>query len=476
MSGPPGAAERSIPSDVDGFARWCRDAGIRTLAVGGSDTHGVWRGKRLPLREFLAILDRGVAISDVIFVLGHREESDEGEELAEPPGGAGYAGYFPRKEHGFPDAYVHPELATARVLPWHDRTVGVLGGFSDASGEPLPIDVRAVLARQLARAAELGYRARFGFEYEFYVFRGDARSLRDAGYRLDPLHVRPYIYSIYGGSLEEELLADVRAALEGAGVPIEASAPETGAGQYELNLRHAEGMRAADDALFFKHGVKELLAQRGLLASFMAKPRATWSGSSCHLHQSLWSLETGDNVLADVADPLRLSDVGRRFVGGMLSTMRALTAIFWPTPNSYKRNVPYSWAGTTVSWGRDNRTTALRTITTSPAATRVEHRVPGADANPYLVAAASLAGGIHGIEAKVAPPDPVAGDAYADAELERLPRTLDEALDALEASILARDLLGEQFVEYYVALKRSEAEQFRRHVSAWEIERYLEMS
>jgi glutamine synthetase len=187
----------SIPADRDGFARWCADAEIRTVALGGPDTHGVWRGKRLPLREFLDVLDRGVAISDVIFVIGHREESDEGEELAEPPGGAGYGGYFPRKEHGFPDVFLRPELSTARPLPWHDRTVGVLGSYHDATGERLPIDVRGLLAAQLARAADHGYRARFGFEYEFYVFRGDARSLRDAGYRLDPLHVRPYIYSIY---------------------------------------------------------------------------------------------------------------------------------------------------------------------------------------------------------------------------------------------------------------------------------------
>jgi glutamine synthetase len=426
--------------------------------------------------EFLGTLERGVAISDVIFVLGHREESDEGEELAEPPGGADYRGYFPRKEHGFPDVYVRAELETTRLLPWHDRTIGVMGGFYLGSGERLPIDVRAVLARQLDRAAELGYVARFGFEYEFYVFLGDVRSLRDSGYRLDPVRVRPYLYGIYGGGLEEELMDGVRRGLEAAGVSIEASSPETGAGQFELNIRHAEGLRAADDAFIFKHGVKEMLAQRGLLASFMAKPRARWSGSSCHVHQSLWSRESGDNVLGDPSDPAGISDVARTYVGGLLATLPELTAIFWPTPNSYKRNVPYSWAGTSVSWGHDNRTTSLRVITNPPVATRVEHRVPGADANPYLVAAACLAGGLHGIESKAAPPDPVAGDAYADADLEPLPRTLDDALDALASSALARELLGPEFVEHYVALKRHEAERYRRHVSDWEVERYIEMA
>lgn len=477
MSGSLSAARgTSIPDAPEEFARWCRETEIGTVAVGGPDAHGIWRGKRLPLDEFLDTLARGVAISDVIFVLGHREESDEGEELAEPPGGAAYRGYFPRKEHGFPDVFVRAELATARLLSWHDRTLGVLGGFYLESGDRLPIDVRGVLARQLDRAAELGYLARFGFEYEFYAFRGDARSLRDSGYLLDPIRVRPYIYGVYGGSLEESLMAEVRKGLEAAGVPIEASSPETGAGQFELNIRHAEGLRAADDAFFFKHGVKEMLAQRGLLASFMAKPRTRWSGSSCHVHQSLWSAESGDNVLEDPSDPLGLSDVGRSYIGGLLATLPELTAIFWPTPNSYKRNVPYSWAGTTASWGHDNRTTGLRTVTTSPSATRVEHRVPGADANPYLVAAACLAGGLHGIETKAAAPDPVAGDAYAEPDLEPLPRNLDDALDALASSTLAPDLLGADFVAYYVALKRHEAERYRRHVSDWEVERYIEMA
>ena len=212
------------------------------------------------------------------------------------------------------------------------------------------------------------------------------------------------------------------------------------------------------------------------MASFMAKPSSKWAGSSCHIHQSLWDVEEGKNVLFDYALGQGLSETGRHYIGGLLATMREFTALFAPTPNSYKRFVPYSWAGTSVSWGYDNRSTGLRAITENAAGTRVEHRLPGADTNPYIAIAACLAGGLYGIEHKLDPPDAYRGDAYATNQFESVPQSLDEALDLLERSEAAREMLGEDFVRYYVIMKRFEIEKYRQQISEWEVRRYVEMA
>jgi glutamine synthetase len=460
-----------LPSDRDGFAAWCEREGVRTVVVGGSDTHGIWRGKRQPVEDFLAGLERGVAVSDVIFVLPHADDAEREEEIVEPP--PGHRGYFPRKDLGFPDAFLRADLTTARRLPWHEDTVGVLGTFHTVDDAPVPLDPRAVLSRLSERIERAGFSARFGVEFEFYVLRGDLRALRDRGWALDPLRPRPYVYAVHGASLDGDLLRSFEDALVGAGIEVEAAFPETGPGQFEINLRHQPVARAADDAFLYKHAVKEVAAAHGLMATFMAKPHGSWAGSSCHLHQSLED-EGARPVFGDPNGGL--SQVGLRWIGGLLETMRELVALLWPTPNSYKRNVPYSWAGTTVSWGIDNRTTGLRAIVGSPGVTRIEHRVPGADVNPYLAIAACLAGGLYGLEERSTPPDPFDGDAYASESLERLPRSLDEAIEALDASKVAREILGTEFVDHFVAMKAHEAELARRQVSPWEISRYVEMT
>jgi glutamine synthetase len=167
---------------------------------------------------------------------------------------------------------------------------------------------------------------------------------------------------VYGGSLDEGVVADIRGNMAAAGVWIEACNPESGPGQFELNIRYSEAMRAADDGFFYKykHCVREIVARHEMLASFMAKPRRDWAGSSCHVHQSLWELDGNRNVFFGDAAGHGASAIARHYVGGLLATMRELSALFWPTPNSYKRNAPYSWAASSVSWGFDNRSTGLR--------------------------------------------------------------------------------------------------------------------
>jgi glutamine synthetase len=465
-----------IPADVAGFARWCEAEGIHTVVAGAGDMHGIWRGKRLPVADFLAKLGRGVPFSDVVLVITHSEDTDEGQELVEPPGGAAYPLYFPRKEQGFPDIFAVPDLSTARRLPWHPGTIGVLGEFHLPSGAEVPLDPRAVLRRLISRARSLGFEPKIGMEYELYLFRGDLAALAAAGWQPEPLRARPYTYGVYGGSLDEELIQEIRGQLAAAGIRVEACNPETGPGQFELNLHYDDALKAADDGFLYKNGIKEIAARNGYLASFMAKPRRDWAGSSCHIHQSLWECENGRNLFFDHQLGRGLSETGRHYAGGLLATMREFTALFAPTPNSYKRFTPYSWAGTSVSWSYENRSTGIRAIAEHEDESRLEHRLPGADTNPYIVIAACLAGGLHGIEQKIEPAPAYEGDAYATGQLESVPQTLEEAVGLLERSTVAREMLGEDFVQHYVLMKRSEAEKYRQQVSAWEIRRYVEMA
>jgi len=462
-----------IPAD---FGPWCEAEGIHTVVAGAGDTHGIWRGKRLPPAEFLARLGRGIPFSDVVLVLTHSEDTDEGQELVEPPGGAAYPLYFPRKEQGFPDIFVRPDLGTARRLPWHPGTVGVLGDFHLPDGTDVPLDPRIVLRRLIARARSHGFEPKIGMEYEFYLFRGDLAALRDSGWRPEPVRARPYTYGVYGGSLDEDLIGEIRRQLAIAGVRVEACNPETGPGQFELNIRYDDALKAADDAFVYKNGIKEIAASRGLMASFMAKPRRDWAGSSCHVHQSLWDPGTGGNAFFARDEGRGLSEPGQRYAAGLLATMREFTALFAPTPNSYKRFTPYSWAGTSVSWSYENRSTGLRATAEHPDEARLEHRLPGADANPYIGIAACLAGGLYGLEQKIRLPPPYAGDAYATSELETVPQSLEQALDLLESSDVAREMLGADFVQHYAAMKRFEAEKYRQQVSEWEVRRYAEMA
>jgi len=464
-----------IPAGRDDFAQWCQNAGIHTVVAGAGDVHGIWRGKRLPLADFVAKAGHGIPFSDVVLVITHSEDTDEGQELVEPPGGAAYPGYFPRKEQGFPDIFMVPDLGTARLLPWHPGTVGVLGDFHLPGGEGVPIDPRIVLRRLIDRARSHGFEPKIGMEYEFYIFRGDLAALQEAGWRLEPIRARPYTYGVYGGSLDEPLIGEIRQQLAIAGVRVEACNPETGPGQFELNIRYDDALKAADDAFVYKNGIKEIAAGHRLMASFMAKPRRDWAGSSCHIHQSLWETGTGGNAF--FAGPGQgLSGTGQHYTAGLLATMREFTALFAPTPNSYKRFTPYSWAGTSVSWSYDNRSTGLRAITGHPDEARIEHRLPGADTSPYVAIAACLAGGLHGIEQKIQLTGACEGDAYATGELESVPQSLEEAAGLLESSDVAREMLGADFVRHYVAMKRFEAERYRQQVSEWEVRRYAEMA
>lgn len=437
---------------------------IDTVKIGGPDYDGIYRGKRLPADVFLEGVEHGFSQGDVLF----------GWDIAEDlvPGLR-----FTNWDTGYADLRMVPDLNTFRVVPWEDRVATVVCDFVTEAGGPVEVAPRYVLRRVLERAARMGYRAELAIELEFRIYREDQRSLRTKRWHdLEPLSPTTSCYSLHRATGDEFIVGRLRRMMDAHGVPIEGYNREHGPGMYEMNLRHAAGMEAADRAMLFRNGVKELCMQEGLTASFMAKPDAGEDGSSGHLHQSLWNAD-GRNIFYSADGEHHLADTFRAYVAGVLRTMPEFMALYAPNINSYKRFVLGSWAPTVAAWGIETRTPSLRAVTGSPAATRLENRVPGADVNPYLAMAASLAAGLHGIEQGLNAPPPVRSNAY-DLPPEiapRLPRTLAEATERFAQSTLAREWFGEAFVEDYVTMRRWEVERYNAIVSEWERERYFEM-
>ena len=439
------------------------------MVLGGADTHGIMRGKRVPVGQLERLIEHGMPICDVFWVLN----VDESVMVPRPPD---HTGYFPTETNGYPDILAIPDLATLRQVPWHNSTALVLCDFHGQDRAPLPISPRTVLDRVIERARRMGFEPQCGLELEFYVLRESPESvLTRRPAELAPYQPRPSTYGVAMGSRVEPLGRRIRESALAYDLPVEACNPETGPGQFEITLRYGPALKAADDAFLFKTAVKELVAQEGLMATFMAKPRADWAGNSCHVHMSLTD-QGGTGAFFDPDAKHGISSTMRQFVSGILATMSEFTAIMAPTVNSYRRFTPYSWAATTATWGIDNRSTGLRAVCEGESGTRIEHRQAGGDVNPYLATAAVLAGGLHGIENELEPSELTDADVYAleAGTVPTLPTGLSHATEKLADSRTAREWLGEDFVDHYVEMTREECEAHRRAVTDWEIARYLE--
>lgn len=451
------AALDELPHEVD------------TIILAGADSHGIMRGKRVPRRHLSRLLANGMPMCDVFWVM-HIDESD----LVKRP--HDHVGYFPSEQNGYPDILAVADTATARVVPWFPQTAIMLCNWQTSERSPLPIDPRGSLARIVDTSRGMGFEPYCALELEFYVLKETTASLKGRNPAdLVPLSDRPSTYGVVKGSEQEPIGRLIRDQMLEYGLPIEACNPESGPGQFEITLEYRPALQAADDAFLFKSAIKELVGQQGLMATFMAKPRSDWAGNSCHIHLSLRD-EDGRPVFHDQDDPQQFSSTMRHFVGGSLATMAEMSALFGPTVNSYRRYGAYSWAATTATWGIDNRSTGIRAIQEGESGTRVEHRRGGGDANPYLAAAGVLAGGLHGIEHEVVPPELFEGDIYglaADA-IDQLPHSLETATALLAESRVARDWLGEDLINHFVALKRAECEAHAQAVTDWEVARYLE--
>lgn len=446
------------------------DHGIDTVVVGGTDVYGVFRGKRVPVAQFLRSAEHdGIAFSDSPFFAFELEE-----DTIIPPR-PGVSGWFPRFGNGYGDVFARPDLGTFTPVLWFPGTAVCLTDLYLPDGTPIEIHPRAMLKQAIQKARSMGFEPDFAAELEFFLFRERPETIaakRHTG--LDLYAPWRSIYGVLRGSMDEPILGQLRRGIEGLDIPIEAVNPEGALGQYEMNIRYGPALQAADQAFLLRNGVKEIAHQNGLTATFMAKPTAAEWGSSCHLHQSLRSVSTGENAFFDSTRPHNVSDTMRHYIGGVLATMRDFALLYAPFVNSYRRFVGGSFAATSVTWSIDNRTTGLRAVTDHADGCRIENRMPGANANPYLAIAGCLMAGLYGIEHRVEPGDPYIGNAYEDPGVPSVPRTFDEAIELFDGSAIARQTLGDYFVESYLSVKEYERDMFRQTVTDWEVRRYLE--
>ena len=377
---------------------------------------------------------------------------------------------------GYGDYLAIPDWSTLRVIPWLERTALVLCDVRDERTDaPITFAPRTILRRQIERLAAHNLAPKMATELEFYVLREsyeEAHAKRFVG--LSPSGWYNEDYQLLQATKSEPLYRRFRNEMSAAGIPIEFSKGEAAPGQHEVNIHYADALEAADRAVLFKHGAKEIAWQDGHAVTFMAKLHHQWTGSSGHIHVSLTDAETGKSAFA-ADDPAgrAISETMRWFLGGMIAGAQELSLFVASTVNAYKRFATASWAPVHLVWGRDNRTCAFR-IVGRGSALRIENRLPGADSNPYLAFAAVLAAGLDGIERQIEPPDEFIGNGYTATGLPRIPKTLYRAIDCWEASDLARRAFGDDVHAHYLNMARVEQETYDSIVTDWERERYLE--
>ncbi len=412
------------------------------VLLGYPDMNGLLRGKALRREAFATAAREGTTMTDLLLAL----------DPTDTPITA-YEGFGLRSGAG--DLIVHAEESTLRELSWLKGWQVCIATPSWRHGGVCELASREVLRRALGRMQTLGLETVAAVEYEV--------RLRDAAGR--PMSAA-MSYSFEQVGAFDAFLGRLLPALDALGVELTAVHTEAGPGLLELNLAAREGLRAADDATYLKLATRAIASSMGLSASFLAKSVPGEEGSSGHVHLSLW--REGENAFASSEELIGAA------LAGILEHLPAASLLLNPTINSYKRLVPGWFAPVNVSWGVENRSAAVRAITSGehPERSRIECRRPGADANPYLALAALLAAAAEGIERDASPPAPVEGDASERTDLPPLPRSLESALHAFSEDVALREALGSEFSDYYATSRRWELEQWQRAVSEWERDRY----
>ena len=436
---------------------------IDTVVVGFTDHYGRLMGKRYDADMFVDSIASGGAHGCDYLLTTDME--------MEPVRGYRFANW----ELGYGDVHLVPDMRTLRRATWLPRSALVICDVHDSKTHDLvAIAPRSMLRRQVNVARDAGFDTMAASELEHYLFRtsygdvaqGRLRDLTPAGWYLEDYHLMQ-------GARTEDFHGAARRHLRDSGVPVENSKGEWGRGQHEVNVRYADTLTMADRHVVFKQCMKELADSMNVSVTFMAKIAPNQAGSGCHIHFSLW--RDGRNAFAgdSAFGPVQCSDEFRWFLGGWIARVPDLMVFYAPTINSYKRYVDMSWAPTRLAWSRDNRTAGFRVVGDG-ASLRIECRLPGADCNPYLAFAASLASGLDGIANHTEPPLHFSGDVYAAQDLPRVPYTLAEAIDRFAASDFARSTFGDDVVEHYLHFFRSEQRAHDMAVTDWEIQRYFE--
>ena len=433
--------------DLEQLTRQAESGEVDTVLLALTDMQGRLQGKRLAAGHFVEdVAAHGAEGCNYLLAVDVEMNTVEGFAMSS-------------WERGYGDFVMTPDLSTLRPVPWHPATALVLADLEWADGSPVVASPRQVLRRQIDRLSGRGWSANAATELEFLVFRDSYEQAWKQGYvGLDPANLYNVDYSLMGTARVEPLIRRIRNSMAGAGLSVETSKGECNLGQHEINFRYSDVLSCADDHTIFKTGAKEIADQAGMSISFMAKFDAR-EGNSCHIHFSL----------ADAGGPLFHRDRASfdAFLAGQLRYARELTLLLAPNVNSYKRYAAGSFAPTTVAWGADNRSCAFRVVGHG-AGLRFENRSGGADLNPYMALAATIAAGLAGVEAGLELEPALEGNAYLATDRPRLPRTLGEARDLFAASQLAAHAFGAEVVAHYVNAADVELAAFESAVTDWE--------
>ena len=440
--------------------------GAQKVKVAVSDIDGILRGKYLHIDKFKGAAEPypagGFGFCDVVFGW------DSSDQCYDNTSVTGW-------QHGFPDALARLDLDTARNVPWDNNVPFFLGEFINSDGTPHPLCPRQTLKKVIKRAAKMGVNPMCGMEFEWFNFLENSHSWESKkGVGPTPLTPGMFGYSLLRMNQNREFFNAIQDEMLQFGVPIEGLHTETGPGVYEAAIAFSDALTQADRAILFKTGTKEIGARFGIMPSFMAKWNAAYPGCSGHIHQSM--SDGKKNLFADAKGRHGMSKMFESYLAGQVAHLMEFAPMFWPTINSYKRLVDGFWAPVKPTWGVDNRTASFRVIAGSPKSTRLETRCPGADVNPYLAMAAVIAAGLDGVEKGMKLTAPAIHGTNGGAEnIPRAPRTLIETTRNFQQSKVARDWLGDTFVDHFAATREWEWRQWLDGVTDWDLKRYFEI-
>jgi glutamine synthetase len=444
--------------------KYVKDHPSGKVKIAFTDIDGILRGKYISTEKFLSVVKNGSGFCDVIFGWDAADVAYDN---------ATYTGWHT----GYPDAPARIDINTFRKIPWENDVPFFLGDITTSAGKGAHVCPRQLLKKVIDDATDQGFTPYFSQEFEWFNFQETPQSVNEKKFNnLTPLTPGMFGYSILRSTLNNPFFTDLFELLQKFDVPLEGLHTETGPGVLEAAIQYAGVLEAADRAVLFKTSVKEIAYKHGIMATFMAKISENLPGCGGHVHQSLWDKTAKNNLFYDGKDKLKMSSLMRSYIAGQLYCLPHILPLYAPTINSYKRLVEGAWAPTTLTWGVDNRTVALRVLCGGEKSARLETRVIGSDVNPYLAMAGALASGLYGIRKKMKlTQSATTGNGYRDFANGTLPGNLSDATQRMKNSEVANEILGKEFVEHFSQTREWEWRQYLKAVTDWEYKRYFEI-
>lgn len=441
-----------------------RESDHTKIKYGVPDIDGILRSKYIHKQKFLETAETRIGFCDVVFGW------DSGDACYNNTAVTGW-------HTGYPDAKATFDISSYREIPWENNLPFFIADFSEDKKYESASCSRSLLKRIKKQCEEMGFKAVFAQEFEWFNFKGTPSEIYETNFQqLHPITPGMFGYSDLRTSLQQNYVNELLDLLEKYNVPLEGAHTETGPGVYEATIIYDDILAAADKAFLFKTAVKEIAYRHNFVATFMAKWNTRLPGSGGHIHQSLWDKTGTSNLFYSDEKYSKNTEILEHYIAGQLACLPEILPMVAPNVNSYKRLGHGDWAPATLTWGIDNRTAAIRVIRGNNKSARTELRVPGADVNPYLAMAASLASGLYGIKNKLKlTVQETKGNAYNESEKGVLPRNLAEATKKMAASSVANELFGADFVHHFTKTREWEWQQFENEVTDWELKRYFEI-